>query len=46
MRFVFTLLLLAGLAGSAYLSWRGHPEVNGPVHSLEDGTGFPTPKAP
>ena len=46
MRFLFTVLLLLGLAGAGYLSWHGHPEVGGPVTSAEDGTGFPTPKAP
>ena len=48
-RWITVSLLLAGLGGSGYLSWRGHSgEVKSPggVTSMEDGTGFPTPKAP
>jgi len=49
-RWLIVLALLAGLGGSSYLSWRGHGaeqrRPGGGVTSMEDGTGFPTPKAP
>jgi len=49
-RWLIVLGLLLGLGGTSYLSWRGHAgEVKAPgggVTSMEDGTGFPTPKAP
>lgn len=49
-RWIFVLAILLGLGGTSYLSWRGHGnQVKSPadtVSSMEDGTGFPTPKVP
>ena len=49
-RVLMVLALLLGLGGTSYLSWRGHAEDTrtpaDTVESMEDGTGFPTPKVP
>lgn len=42
-RWIAVLLLLGGLVLTGYVSHRGVTP-GGPVTSLEDGSGFPTPR--
>lgn len=43
-RWITIFLLLGGLGFGSYLSWRGHGNDPGKVTTMEDGTGFPTPR--